>query len=71
MKIKKLKAIGYAILHPADSQGYFAETKKDAMEIRERMVVTIIRSFHLCKFSQSDQRRLRRNILIRRLKKVA
>lgn len=68
-----MKTIGYIILHPAGGDAYFAITKKESLHIREQMLIAIVRSSlrHGIKWTPSDQRRLRRNIWIRRLRKVA
>ena len=71
---ESLKTCGYAILHPAGSFGYFARTRKEALIIRERMVVTIIRTLNNYSrhfnWPPGAKRRVRKNILIRRLKEV-
>jgi len=62
-----MKYVGYAVLHPADSAGYFAPTRKEAQRVRELMIRAIQRVFGKFKYSPSDVRRLRKKIIIRRL----
>jgi hypothetical protein len=59
-----IKRLGYVVVVPAEQVAYRFSTKREAIVWKEKIAQTIIRTLWRAKMTPTDERQLRRNILV-------